>query len=72
MDDVFVYFVELPDGINEAVMPCLGGYTIYIDKRLSDYAQQRAYNHAMYHIRNHDFEKADVQSIEYEAHKANP
>ena len=70
MDDVFVYFVELPEGINEAVMPCLDGYTVYIDKRLSDYAQQRAYNHAMKHIENNDFEcEEDIQTIEARAHR---
>ena len=69
MDDIFVYLVQLPDGIDEIVLPCFGGYTVYIDSRLSDHAKHRAYNHALHHINNHDFEKSDLQQIEYEAHR---
>lgn len=68
MDDVFVYFVKLPDGIDEVVLPCFGGYTVYIDPSLSYHQRIEAYNHAMHHINNNDFEKADVQQIEVEAH----
>lgn len=69
MDRIFVYLVKLPPGINEAVLPCLEGYTIYIDSRLTWEGRQKAYNHAMKHIRNGDFEKHDVQQIEYDAHR---
>lgn len=69
MDDVFIYFVKLPDGIDEVVMPCLDGYTVYIDTNLSEQQQIKAYNHALHHIRNRDFERPDVQDIEKEAHK---
>lgn len=69
MDDIFVYLVKLPDGIDEVVMPCFDGYTVYIDSSLSHSGQIRAYNHALHHINNHDFEKANVQQIEYEAHR---
>ena len=68
MDDIFVYLISLPHGVKEVVMPCLGGYTIYINQALDPFAQQRAYNHALYHINNHDFEKHDIQAIETEAH----
>lgn len=64
MDDLYVYYVQLPDGVDEAVLPCLGGYTIYIDPRQSMSGMFRAYQHALEHIRNHDFEKSDVQEIE--------
>ena len=43
-DDVFIYFVDLPNGINEAVMPCFCGYTIYIGKNLPYEEQVKAYN----------------------------
>lgn len=66
MDDFYTYLVELPDGIDEAVMPCLGGYTIYLDSRLSPDKMEQAYNHAMEHIANNDFEKSDVNEIENE------
>lgn len=65
MDRIFVYLVKLPKGINEAVLPCLEGYTIYIDSRLTWEGRQEAYDHAMKHIENGDFEKNDVQEIEH-------
>lgn len=68
MDDIYTYLVKLPDGINEVVMPCFGGYTVYIDSRLTREKQIRSYQHALGHIINHDFEKSDVQEIETEAH----
>lgn len=71
MDDIFVYFVKLPEDIDEVVMPCVGGYTIYIDPSLSYHQQIKAYNHALWHIQNNDWEKDDLQQIETEAHKEN-
>ena len=69
MNDIFVYLVKLPEGIDEVVLPCFDGYTIYIDPSLSHSEQLKAYKHALHHINNHDFEKSDVQKIEYEAHR---
>lgn len=68
-DDIFVYHVKLPPGINEMVLPCVGGYTIYLDSDLSDEGRLKAYRHALSHIDNCDFEKHDVQKIEHEAHR---
>lgn len=68
-DNVHVYIVDLPDGINEMVTPCSDGYTIYIDDKLSDTGKRDAYRHALYHITNHDFERYDVNEIEVEAHQ---
>ena len=69
MIDIFTYLVELPDGINEAVLSCVGGYTVYIDPRQSNDGMKRSYEHALYHIQNADFEKSSVQEIESQAHK---
>lgn len=68
MDDIFVYIVRLPYGIKEAVSPCFGGYTVYISEDLSMQGRHRAYQHALKHIKNGDFEKLNVQQIESEAH----
>lgn len=68
-DDVYVYIVDLPDGINEMVTPCATGYTVYIDDKLSPEGKRVAYRHALYHIVNHDFEKSDVNDIEVNAHR---
>ena len=69
MDDVFTYFVPLPDGINEMVTPCADGFTVYIDSDLDEAHRIRAYNHAIRHITRGDFEKEDVGTIEAENHK---
>ena len=51
------------------VTPCLAGYTIYINDKLSPEGRREAYRHALHHIVNNDFEKTDVNKIEVEAHK---
>lgn len=67
--DVYVYEVQLPRGVREMVTPDEDdGYTIYIDRRLSDQARMRAYLHALRHCER-DFERTDVQEIEEEAHR---
>lgn len=68
MDDIYIYLIDLPPTINEAVTPCLDGYTVYINRNLDHSEQIKAYNHALHHIVNHDFEKSDVQQIERDAH----
>ena len=57
MDDVFVYFMKLPDGIDEFVTPCSDGFTVYIDSSLDDRHRRKAYAHAIGHIKEMDFEK---------------
>ena len=69
MDDVFVYLVELPSNVNEVVTPCNDGYTIYINQNLCEEAQHDAFCHAMRHIRRNDYEKLNVQMIEFNAHE---
>lgn len=68
-DDIYIYCINLPEGINEMIAPCEGGYTLYIDKRLSPDGFIRAYHHAVSHVRNKDWDKTDVQSIERTAHE---
>lgn len=54
----------------EIVMPNEdGSYTILINAKLSYTGQLKAYEHAMKHIEANDFQKNDVQTIEYYAHK---
>lgn len=68
MDNVYTYVVNMPPKVHEFVTPCADGYTIYIDEKLSHDARLKAYDHAMHHIRDGDFDKDDVQSIETNAH----
>lgn len=64
MVDVFTYLVELPDQIEEMVVPCLDGYTVYIDQNLTAERRVSAFRHALRHILQGDHEKADVGQIE--------
>ena len=68
MVDMFVYIVDLPDQVDEMVTPCLDGYTVYLNARLTYAGRVRAYHHALRHIENNDFEGANVQEIEKGAH----
>lgn len=71
MDDIFVYTTRLPDGQREITCPCLDGYTVLLDDRLSPQGRKEAFDHAVRHINNHDFEDRDtknVNSIERFAH----
>lgn len=68
MESVYVYEVKLPKGIKEMVSPdAEDGYTIYINRRLSDPDKLKAYRHALRHCIR-DFERSDVQEIESDAH----
>lgn len=68
-DNIYVYLIDLPDRVNEIVLPCLDGYTVYLNARLSYAGRVQAYHHAIRHIERNDFEKYDVQQIEEEAHQ---
>lgn len=46
-----------------------GSYTILINAKLSYSGRIEAYKHAMNHINNNDFQKENVQEIEFHAHK---
>ena len=65
MDNVYVYLTgELPAGIHELVTPCADGFTVYIDEHLDDNHRLDAYNHALDHIRNGDFDSDNVRSVQ--------
>ena len=67
MDDIYVYIVDLPPTVPELVAPCFGGYTIYLNARLSYPDRVKAYLHALTHVERNDWEKDNVQIIESEA-----
>ncbi len=69
MDDIYVYTVKLPDKVDELVTPCIGGYTVWLSDRLDDAHRKEAYEHALWHIENGDFERDDVQEIECKAYR---
>ena len=45
-----------------------GSYTIFINSRMNYEKQMKSYLHAMKHIVGDDFQKEDIQHIEYHAH----
>lgn len=55
-NSIYHYVVHLPEGINEAIMPGIDGYTVYTSDRLDEIGTLEAFRHALRHIRNHDFE----------------
>lgn len=67
--DVNVVLIDFPSPGNEMVVPNEDGtYTILINAKISKENQLKAYRHAMNHIINNDFDKDNVQKIEYHAH----
>ena len=73
MEDISVHIIDFEsEGVDEHVVQNQdGSYTILIDARASYEAQAAAYEHAMSHIRDRDFQKCDVQLIEAESHGIN-
>lgn len=70
-DDVFVYYVPFPDGVHSVCTPCVDGYNIYINDKLSSMEAQAAYIHELIHIDHGHFERdIDVDEIERETHGA--
>lgn len=60
-----MYFTEeLPAGVHEMVTPCADGYTVYIDISLDEPHRLAAYNHALDHIRNGDFDADNIRSVQ--------
>ena len=67
-NDIFVYIVDMPTTAAEMIMPCYGGYTIYLNARLSYQDRVKAYMHALKHVERNDWSKDNIQMIEKEAH----
>lgn len=68
--DVNIFLVNFPTPGKEMVVQNEdGSYTVLINAKLSQNGQLKAYQHALNHINNGDFEKSDVQDIEFQAHE---
>lgn len=68
--DVNVFLINFPNSGREMVVPNEDDtYTVLINARLSHEEQLKAYEHALRHITNEDFNRLDVQEIETRAHK---
>lgn len=65
-----IIMINMEYGIHDhVILNCDGSYTIFLNARDSYEQQLFGYIHALKHIKDHDFEKHDVQQIEFEAHR---
>ena len=70
--DVNTFLVNFPSPGKEMVVQNEdGSYTVLINAKLSQDGRIKAYEHALNHINNGDFDKTDVQNIEFQAHGLN-
>lgn len=68
-EDYTVWLMDMEYGIHEQVIKASDGHhTILLNARDADNQRMKGYEHAIEHLRNDDFEKADVQKIETDAH----
>ena len=68
-EDLNVQLLDMELGVHEQIVKNSDDtFTIFINTRYSSDSQIEAFNHALEHIRNDDYEKTDVQLIELEAH----
>lgn len=69
--DYQVYLITFPTKkVTESVVENEdGSYSIFIESSLTYERQQKAFRHALRHIFGNDFEKNDVDKIEFDAHR---
>ena len=64
-ESIGVHFLDMDPAVEEEVHPNEdGSYTIIINSRISYERQMRAYQHAIKHIMNDDFNKGNADNIE--------
>ncbi len=67
--EVQVRLIDFPAKGNEVVTKNEDDtYTIFINAKLSQETQRKAYLHALNHIKRGDFEKNNADQIEFEVH----
>ena len=65
-----VILMDLPPMVGETIFHNADdSFTILINSRWSTSRQKDCFEHALNHVRNDDWEKENVQEIEYENHK---
>ena len=70
-ENIYHYPVNLPTDVDASVMPCLDGYTVYTNNRLTFERRIEAFKHELEkHIAGNDLESEEsVNQIEARAHK---
>ena len=65
-----VVVIDMDPGIPEQItLNSDGSYTLFLNSRASHDTQIHCFYHAADHIRHNDWEKSDVQEIEFAAHR---
>lgn len=67
--EIFVHYIDHLGNNEDVTKNEDGSYSVFPDPALSYEMQHEKYEHALRHIKNHDFEKENVQEIEAQAHK---
>lgn len=66
---VYVHFLQLPSRVKGfSTKNDDNTYTIILNSRLNYEQQLKSYKHELFHIINKDFDKSDVDDIEFYAH----
>lgn len=69
-NDINIQMIDMDVMIPEQIVQNSdGSYTIFLNARLNHEHHLQTYAHALSHIINRDFDKQDVQEIEYDAHR---
>lgn len=63
-DDVFVYQIELVKNVYGITLPCVDGYTVYLNSLISENQKLKAYEHELRNIDNGDYENISSSLIE--------
>lgn len=64
-----VVYADLPPKVKGFTVLNDDFYTIVLNHNLTREQNEVTYKHELQHIKNRDFEKMDIQDIEYLAHK---
>ena len=69
MEDINIQLLDMDTKIPEHLVKNNDdSYTVFLNARLSQESRLKSYYHALQHIAEHDFEKENVQEIEWETH----
>ena len=69
MEDINIQLLDMDTKIPEHLIKNNDdSYTVFLNARLSQESRLKSYYHALQDIAEHDFEKENVQEIEWETH----
>jgi hypothetical protein len=61
MDDIIIRYVDMPSAVRgSTVRDANGDYNVYLNSKLSQESQIRAYRHELYHIEENHFDRNEA------------